>query len=278
MFYFLISSVVFTFTVHVHAMSLEKSIAFKETSCQVGTAKASLLLRFHKKMNPEENDFSGAPMLFLKSKKTFTIEPLAKPYPNDFSFVPVKESSSCTDTQGFELNENSIAILYTLDNRPFQDLHQVVVWDAKLEKILEKRELGAVVEYFKIKNGFAFSKMIPRSDGEEIAMVSSSGRKMTATDKDLNAFQTVTLNGNKLKVEFDPSLSYERSPWKKFFKNQNEFLKAAGWNSKKKTFQNIIVYEATSLNQQEGNESESCIAFADKRGGKFAPSAWKCLK
>lgn len=275
---YLILSVVFLFTILAYGMSLEKSVPFQETICQLGTAKASFLLRFDKKIDPAENDYSGAPMVFLRSNKTHIIEPLTKPYPGDFSFIPAQEKSTCNDTQGFELNNSTMAILYSKDNRPFQDLHQVVVWDTKADKILDKRELGAVVKYFKIKDGFAFSKLIPRSDVDQIQMTSPSGRKMNATDKDLNALQAVTLNGDRLKIEFDPKLSYEQSPWKKFFKNQNDYLQSTGWDSKKKTFKNVVVYEATYFNRKESDISESCIALTDKRGGEINRSGWKCLK
>lgn len=86
--------------------------------------------------------------------------------------------------------------------------------------------------------------MIPRSDIEQLEMTSPLGIKMIAKDKDLEALQTVTLNKNRLKIRFDPKLSYERSHWKKFFKNQSDYLKAAGWDSSQQSFKNVVVYEA----------------------------------
>ena len=272
-----ISSFVFLFSIISNGMPLDKTVPFRKTLCQMGDTKASFLLRFDKKINASENDYSGAPMVFLKSKKAHIIEPLTKPYPGDFSFVPAKENSTCIETQGFELNNNVMAILYSKDNRPFQELYQVAVWNTKTDKIIDKRDLGAVTEYFKTENGFAFSTMIPRSDADEFKMTSSSGREMTAIDKDLGALQTATLDKNKLKIEYDPKLSYERSNWKKFFKNQEEYLNTAGWDSKKKNFKNIVVYKASYPDRKEKDTLESCIAFTEKRDREFDRSKWKCL-
>lgn len=274
----LISALLFVFSLSSYGAFWDKSVPFKETICQVGTTKAIMLLRFDKNNDLKANDFYGAPMLFLKSKKVHSIEPLANPYPGDFSFTKVKDHSACADTQSFELNKSTIAILYSKDNRPFQDLVRIVVWDAETDKIIDKRELGVADEYFKVANGFAYSKVIPRSDVDSREMISDSGRRMTATDKDLNAFQTVVLNGNQLKMEFDPQLSFARSKWKKFFKDQDEYLKFTGWDPKAKTFKNLVVYEASYFNRKESDILESCIAFTDQRGGGFGRSKWKCLK
>jgi hypothetical protein len=266
------------FSLFAYGISLEKSVPFKETKCQIGSSKASLFLRFDKKLEPSENDYSGAPMLFLKSKHTVALEPLTDPYPGDFNFIPAKGNSTCNGTQGFQLSKTAIAVLYSKDNRPFQDLFQVAVWDSKADKISDKRELGAVEELFEVKGGFAFSSIIPRSDADQVKMTSATGREMSATDKDLNALEVVTLNGNKLKIEFDPKLSYAKSKWKKFFKDQEDYLKSSGWDAKKKTFKNIVVYEASYFNRKESDILETCIALTDQRGGEFESSGWRCLK
>ena len=171
-----------------------------------------------------------------------------------------------------------VAILYSKDNRPYQDLDQIVVFNTRTSKILQKKEIGAVTRHFAQKNGFAFTTMIPRTDVDDITMTSTTGRKMSASDKDLGAIQSVRFDSDKVQIEFDPTLSFENSDWKKYFKNQNDYLSTAGWAPEKKDFSNTVVYEASYFNRTESDIQESCIAMVKKRGDPIQPSLWRCLK
>ncbi len=265
-----------------HALEFQGTPPFQQSRCAVGNfPPVELLLRFDKKIPAEENDFFGAPLVFIKSlrdSKPQIVEPLTQPYAGEFSYTKQIEASICDKTQGYKLSGSILAILYVKDDRPLQDLTRLVVYDAHAKKILEKKELGAVSKMMPLKTGFAFSMMAQRSDAHPIEMRSSAGRKMSAVDQDLGAFQSVRFEDGKLKIEFDPELSFEKSRWKKYFKNQSDYFKSAGWDPKNRTFKNTVVYEASHFDRKESDFLESCMVMTDRRGGKIEHDQWKCLK
>lgn len=257
------------------AQSLEKTLPFKQTTCRLGKNKTSLLLRFDKKPTTAQNEYTGAPIVFLKGTKTHTIEPLKDD--GDFSFISPKIKSKCKDTLAFPMGKDLLAIFYSKDNRPFQEIYKVVTWNSKSDKIVDTQILGPVSEIFEINDGFAFSTLIPRSDADEREVNSESGKVLVATDKDLNALKVAKIYDKKLFIEFDPHLSYEKSQWKKFFKDKAEYLNASGWDSVLKTFKNIVVYEASELKFKERALKETCIALTFRRGERFE-NKWRCIQ
>ena len=258
-------------------MTFEESVPFKETNCKIGPYKAQFLLRFDKKLDPTMNDFLGAPLIYLKTKQSHEIESDPKGTA-DYSFTNPKDNKFCEATQAFALSKDVLAIIYAKDNRPFHSLHQVIVWDAKTDNVIHKQELGSIATSFAIKNGFAFSTIVPRSDVGQAETTSPSGKKMLAGDEDLKAVHTFTLDGRTAKVAIDPNRSFRYSEWKKFFKNRSEYLKAVGWNADTKTIKNNVVYKATYFNRSESDISETCINLTDIRDGKFESEKWRCIQ
>lgn len=278
--YKLIFSIAFFLSaLSAQGVDIKETEAHLQTACRISGNKAELMLRFDKKQPAELREFSGAPILFLQTKKnTHLIEDLTAPHPGDFSFVPITEKSGCDGTQAFSLSKNTLAILYSQDNRPFQAIYKVVFWDAKKDKILFRQSLGPVSQYMKVKNGFAFSTIVERSDADSIEMTTSAGLKMNASDKDLEALQVLKFDGKDVKIEFDPDLSFEKSPWKKFFKSKDDYLLTIGWSEAEKKIKNQVVYYASNFNRSKSNIEEMCAAFTDKRGGVIAANSWRCLK
>lgn len=261
-----------------HSLPLDKSVAFKQTACRLGKEKAELLLRFDKPVEGEASTGTTAPLVYLQASRPHNLEAINKEEPGEFSFINFSEKSLCADTPAFNLGHDVLAILYAKNNMPFQDIYRVALWNTKTDKIIHKRSLGTVSKLFPIKGGFAFATLLPRSDADQISMTSDSGRKMQATDKDLNALQIFRLEGETAAIAFDPDLSYKKSEWKKFFKNKEEYLKDAGWDEKRKRFKNVVVYEASHFNRQESDIQETCISLTSERGGNFENPKWHCVQ
>ncbi len=272
------SLILFLIPILSNAITLKKSIPFKQTSCHLGKTKAELFLRFEKKMDSATNDFSGAPLVFLKSKIESTLESTLKSSEGDFNFIPPKIKSNCKDTLALPIGKTTLAIFYSSDNRPFQENYRVVLWNAKTDKITDQRDLGAVSAILPTTEGFSYSNLIPRSDVDQIDMKSTSGKAMIATDKDLNALKSAKIVNKKLYVEFDPHLSFEKSQWKKFFKDKLDYLNATGWDGKQKRFANVVVYEASHFNGKDNKNQETCIDLTNKRGGSLVEPKWRCIQ
>lgn len=261
------------------SLSLKNTIPFAKAVCKSGDSKAELYLNFDKKIPAEENDYTGANLLFLKARKVHDIEVQMKPYPGDFNFVKKTDTPSiCDKTLAFDLGHKVWAILYTKDHRPFQELYQVIVFDLAHEKVLLQSNLGAVQAIEKYKNGFLYSVMIPRSDVSEKEMQLPSGRKVSARDMDLKAIHIMQFSKNQANHSIDPDVSYERSEWKKYFKDKADYLMAADWDAKKNKFKKEIVYEAKYFNRDESDIKESCIVLVENRNTKVTETEWRCLK
>lgn len=271
-------SLICVLSLSAHGVTFEESTPFKETNCKIGPHKAQLFLRFEKKLASTTNDHIGAPLVYLKTKQ-MVHEIISDPKSmGEFSFTNPKNNRFCDDTQAFSLTKDILAIIYTKDNRPFHSLQQVIVWDAKNDKVLHQQELGSIINSFPIKEGFAFATVIPRSDVGQMETTSPSGKKMLAGDEDLKAIQVFSIEGTTPKVSIDPNRSFRYSEWKKFFKNRTDYLKAVGWNADTKTIKNNVVYKATYFNRSESDISETCINLTDARDGKFENEKWRCIQ
>jgi hypothetical protein len=99
---------------------------------------------------------------------------------------------------------------------------------------------------------------------------------MAASDEDLKAIKVVTYEKGKVKIAYDPDMSFEQSPWKAFFKDKADYLKTTGWNGKK--FKNEVVYKASHFDRKESDMEEICINLTNKRGGKWANKQWRCAE
>lgn len=259
---------------NANEIPFEKSFPYTQARCRLGKSKINLSLRFHEKMD-EPGDYMGGTLVYLKGSKTTNLESIDKGA-NGYNFVKPKEKSVCDKTQAYKINDHTMAILYRRDNRPTSDIFHVALVDIKTDELLEKKEIGAVDEYMPVENGFAFSTRNYSSENF-IDMKSTYGRKLFASVQNLGALNVVKLDGNKLKIEINPDLTYTNSRWKKYFKTKEDFFKESGWDLQSKKFKKDIVYEGTYFNRKESDILESCMAFTDKMDS-WEQSNLHCLK
>lgn len=255
-----------------------RSVPFDQAICNFGGHKVGLFLRHDQPKEPATKETRGAPLVYLGSSQVHLIQMLGEPNPSDYFFLKPNEKSLCDKTQGFDMGQGRTAIFYLEDNRPFQDVYHVIIYNYKTDRVLENKKLGTVSNLISMKDQFAYSLLTARSDAQSVQMTSPSGQKLTATDEDLNAFRVVKVENEKVKDEFDPNLSYEKNKWKKYFKSKAEFLKAAGWDKANKKFKNEVVYEATQAADPGITLRETCVVFLEKRDSPIAPKDWRCRK
>lgn len=228
---------------------------------------------------PDKKDHSKVKQeIFIQSPKRK--HSIVKDGKGNFGFIQGGDNSICTGTAAYILNETTVAILIGHSDIPFPDRLMMIVYDTKADRILKtEKDLGTFSKIDVHPEGFIFSRMIPRSNASTKKMKSPlTEREMLAVDKDLGAYQLVRMQKQKLTREFDPAISWDKTDWRKFFKDDKDFLEATGWDKKKRTFKNIVVYEASHYSRKESDTEEICIQLVEKRDSKLDAKKWRCIR
>lgn len=228
---------------------------------------------------PDKKDRSKITQnLLIKSAQKQTV--ILKNGNGEVGFINGGDNSVCTGTAAYILNDSTVALLFGRSNPPYPDKLMMVVYDAKADRVLKiEKDLGTFSRVDAHQEGFFFSTMIPRPHPIAKNMKSPlTEREMTALDEDFGAFQVVKMQKKKLVREFDPLISWDKSDWRRFFKDEKDFLEGSGWDKTKKTFKYPVVYKAEYKAQKTGETSETCIQLAEKRDSKLDPKKWRCTK
>jgi hypothetical protein len=199
----------------------------------------------------------------------------------DFAFNFVSNPASddpplCDKTAAFALGGKYVAVIYKADGRPFQDILHLAVYDPATDKVIETKKLGPLGQVIAAPGGFAFTNVVARSDLDTIKHKSPWGKILSGGDDDLEAYRHVSLDGDKIKIEFDPEFSFEKSKWKEMYDKKEDYLSDAGWDPKTATFRNLVVYKTSYFSRKESPEEQICIGMTTARQAGIAK--WRCKK
>lgn len=251
---------------------------FASSSCKFKDKAFEVKLESAFAPNDPGNDSEGAQFISINGKEA---EKRGGKHMADgaFTFLEPEEGSLCDKTKAYAVGDKFVAVLYQEDNRPFQNLLHAAFYDPAANKIVKvERKLGAINEVIATKDGFAFSNAVERSDADSIERQSPWGKTLWGSDKDLGALQRVRLEKGKIKIAFDPDLSFEHSLWKDFYQKKEDYLADAGWNPKTRKFRNVVVYDLTHFNRKESSEEQKCIGMTHKTQAGVAENKWRCRK
>ncbi len=76
---------------------------------------------------------------------------------------------------------------------------------------------------------------------------------------------------NSFGFELQPKVSYEKLAFKKYFKDENDFLTMTGWDAKAKKFSNNVLYVAVNHKSKK-----KCILMMDKKTKITGSEPWRC--
>jgi hypothetical protein len=251
---------------------------FSRALCKQGTKRFEVKLESIYKSGDPDDDSEGAQFISIGGREA-EMRQGKNLTDGSYTFVKPLTGSLCDKTAAFALSETLLAVLYQADNRPFQEVLHVAFFDLGKKKVTQvENNLGPLGEVIATKEGFAFSNVIARSDADFVKHKSPWGKELSGSDQDLGAYRRVSLEGDKVKIAFDPALSYKESDWKDFYATENEFLEDAGWDAASGKFTNNVVYVTAYFNRKEGPEEQKCIAMTKARGVAIADDKWRCRK
>lgn len=229
----------------------------KSISCEQDGVKWSLSLRARtEKPDPQIDEKNlGQSHLFLvgKSKHLIaSIPPLPHSPYTDGQFSFTNHAGICHGTSSNLLNPSVVAIIFQQTPIVGPGIPHLVFYDFQNDRIIDKVvSLGRanILDPF-LGNGFLYTPVVNRSEAASGLPVVLRKKKFVWSDHDLHAVKSVTLNKGKIENRFDQDLSWKLSPWGRFFKNKELFLKAAAWNSLKKEFTNNFVFHASAIDEE----------------------------
>ncbi len=198
----------------------------------------------------------------------------------DYSLLPINserlgrykffqgKKSLCSKPMAVKLDLNTVAVLFQKENDPFKDKLIIQLYDfnsATAKEVIESQYLTSEVEL--LANGFIFKSVAEKID-REVGKVTIAGHEYIYQDQDMNPWLSYTLKG----FEIMPSLTYHKSQWKSFFKDESDFFMFTGWNNTSKQFNNPYVY--TAINHQLKKE---CLLFYPTPQRKLdGTEFWRC--
>lgn len=246
---------------------LEMTYPRDNSVCYVGGQRIELIIRGDQKFIEQGQKVYGQHILFIKDRKVLPL-PFNKPNLETYRFFQGK-NTFCNKTSAFLLQKDTLAILFLKENLPFKEKLVIQHFDIKgLEpkEVLETEYMTDKV--VSIPNGFAFHSYTERLEPE-------MGKVMIEDNEHLYQDRTfsVWISYIENKFEINPSLTFKNFPMKKFFENEEDFLKAAGWDSQSKKFINPVIYVA--VNHKINRE---CVLLTNERRKLAGSESWRCHK
>lgn len=233
--------------------------------CYVGGQRLELIIRGDQKHMEEGQKVYGEHILFSKNERILPL-PFNKPKSETYKFFE-GENTFCNRTNAFLLNKDRLAILFLKENLPLKEKLVIQQFDVKTLEPLDVLETDYMTDkVVAIPDGFAFHSFEERLE-PEMGKVMIEGNEHIYQDRTFSLW--INYIGNKF--EINPSLTFKNFGMKDFFENEDDFLKAAGWNPEQKKFVNPIIYIA--VNHKSHRE---CVLLTNERRKLAGSESWRC--
>ena len=244
---------------------VEKTFSRDNTFCNLNKKKIQIGIRGEDKYTDADEGYFGQ-YAFEVNGTDYSLLPINKERFGRYRFFK-GQNSLCTKSLAFPLGTSKVAILFLKENLPFKEKLIIQIYDATSGAAEEAIETHYATDKAEIhKDGFAF-RIVPERTELNIGKVSINGIEYVYRDDEIAPWMSYGPKGFQILAD----KTFERSPWKKFFKNELEFLQASGWDTTQKKFLNPTVYSA--INHQSHKE---CIYFSPAPQKISGAEAWRC--
>lgn len=246
----------------------EKTFPRANTACTFKKQRIELIIRGSSKFTESKEKGFGE-YVFYRFKNKVEVLPFSKGHANLFRFYKSSPDSSCAKTLGYPLEGDKFAVLLGEENKPHGEKLVIQIFDFKSMQALESVQTGMLVEKaFARPGGFIFKSFSERYD-MDMGQVKFGSDKYTYQDRVFPVWMKYTLKG----IEVDPSATFAKLPWRKYFKDEADFLKASEWNPETGTFKKPTVYYAVLHAKKK-----KCVLFMPQRTNPLtSQEQWHCL-
>ena len=244
----------------------EKSFARDNTFCHNKTGRIEISIRGGSRfIEPVERGF-GEYLFTRTDRKKITALELNSLRSDSFKFFP-GVSPFCSKGQGYQIDDNTLAVLFLKENKPFKEKLVIQLFDFKALTPKEYVETNySTNKAKKIEGGFAFNSFAERLD-TDMGKVTIDGVSYTYQDREFPQWVGYTAKG----FETLPSLTFQQFTWKEGFKDETEFLTLTGWDAKQKRFVNEFLYIAVNHAVKKG-----CLLFTKEKKKFDGTEGWRC--
>lgn len=264
-FLLLLISSSFAQTVDVRSLR-EKTYTRDNTYCHMGKERIEIQIRSDvSQTEPNEKDYGE--YIFYYIKKAPYLLALNVDKLSNYRFFPGRETV-CTKSLGYMLDQNKLAVLFLKENRPFMDKLSIQMFDATAITPGEVVETEFTTDKTEgLPGGFMFRTYAERQ-ALEMGSVKISDIEYFFQDRDFPFWIKYTNAG----FEIQGAASFERSPWKNHFKDEQDFLTAAGWDAVNKKFINTVLYVAVNFKHKK-----QCVLLMPAKTKISGSETWRCL-
>lgn len=247
--------------------AFDKSYPRDNTFCYVKERRIELQIRgSNKYTEPKERGYGE--YIFLRNLPSKT-EKLLKLNESrgDTIKLFLGTSPQCSKSHGYLIDSETLAILLQKENRPFKDKLIIQLFDTATMSPREALETSYPTDRAaKTENGFAF-RVIAEKVNLEIGKVKIEDEEFIFQEKVF----PVWMNYSKSGFEVLNEMTFDKFPWKEFFKDQEDFNSISGWNNSDKRFSKKIVYVAVNHKLKK-----KCILLIEAKQKLAGSESWRC--
>lgn len=245
--------------------AFEKSYGRDNTFCTFKGKRVELLIRGGNKFTENKDNYGELVFYRLKEDKPVQMKVSAS-QADTFRFF---EGSNfiCSKARGYMIDDSTIAVLLLKENKPFQDRLVVQLMDSATMKPKDFIETEYAVDraIFR-KNGFAI-RASEENLNRDIGNVSIDGKPYVYNEKEFPKWYSYSVKG----FESAPELTYDKFPWKSYFKDIQEFYQVTGYDKTSGKFANDKIFYAVNFGVRK-----KCLLFLDKKRPLTNSESWRC--
>ena len=246
----------------------EKTWPRANTACNFKNKRIEVLIRGGSKFTEFKEKGFGE-YVFYKVDERVEVFNFSRSQSSLYRFYRPSPDSSCAKSLGFPLEGDKFAILIGEENKPHGEKLIIQLFDFKTMRPLENIVTNMLVEKaFARPGGFIFKSFLERTD-MDMGHVQFGKDKFTYQDRVYPVWMKYSLKG----FEIDPVTTFEKLPWRKYFKDQSDFYQASAWDPEKKVFKKPIVYFAV-----KHSANKKCVLFMDMNKKRLTSAEnWRCI-
>lgn len=246
--------------------AFEKTYPRDNTFCSHKNQRVELLIRGSHKFTESKDNGYGEFIFYRRDNKKVKLLELNSIRGDTYRFF-LGTSPHCSKSHGYQIDSSTMAILLLKENKPFTDKLVIQLFDMTTLTPKNVIETNYQAEKaFKIKDGFVF-KSTPEMFNPDMGKVKINGEDFIYQERAFPLWINYTAAGFETSLD----VTFAKSPWKKSFKDVDDFIAVTGWNAAEKKFTKMITYEAVNHKIKK-----KCLLIIEAKQKLAGSEFWRC--